>query len=160
MLYSPLCHVVVAVLFVHQHQYAQAVVHQGHDYPAFAGSPETGVEQRMAGEQLSRWTNAAFDYLRALNCDEVFFTTAKECRRIKQLDKEDVNAYVAGPSVYGKVTATLPDGGLSRAGAHDAVVVIDPYPEANFGHLVMVFFMDLGSTQTVCEVEGGNYLGE
>jgi hypothetical protein len=71
-----------------------------------------------------------------------------------------MNIYIAEPTSLGRFDSVLPDGGLSKAGSHDAVVVVDPYPDANFGHLVIAFFVDLRITKTVCEVEGGQYLGK
>ena len=76
-----------------------------------------------------------------------------------RIPQEEVNVYLAGPSPYGRLVAVLPDGSLERSGGHDAVLVLDPYPTANFGHLVLVFYIQLESDLTRCTAEGGTYLG-
>lgn len=59
-----------------------------------------------------------------------------------------------------RFSAVLPDEALTHAGDHDAVLVFDPFPGAAFGHLVVVFFVDLGWTQLQCQVNGGYYIRE
>ncbi|XP_064648494.1 uncharacterized protein LOC135500775 [Lineus longissimus] len=109
--------------------------------------------------KVTRWADAAYRYVHSIDCSEVFFTTTKECQYVTSLDKSQMNIYIAEPTSLGRYDSVLPDGGLSKAGSHDAVLVVDPYPDANFGHLVTVFFVDLRITKMVCEVEGGQYLG-
>lgn len=113
-----------------------------------------------ANHKQIRWANAAFNYVTNLTCSDAFFTTEKECEKIVRLKKSEVNIYLADPTAYGRLAAVVPDGGLSRSGLHDAVVVVDPYPLANFGHLVIVFYIDLGFTDSICQVEGGKYIGK
>jgi hypothetical protein len=107
-----------------------------------------------------RWAQAAYDFLKNQTCKEAFFTTERECKVVQKKHRSEMNVYLAGPSTYGQLRAILPDGGLHKTGAHDAVVVLDPHPTANFGHLVLVFYVELGITHTWCHVEGGNYLGK
>ncbi len=108
----------------------------------------------------ARWAEAAYRYLSSLDCKDVFFTTDKECRKLLRIPQRQITVHLAGPSPYGPLKAVLPSGGLGRTGSHDAVVVLDPYPHANYGHLVLVFYVELGVSQAWCTVEGGTYLGE
>jgi hypothetical protein len=43
---------------------------------------------------------------------------------------------------------------------HDGVVAIDPYPEANFGHLVIVFHVTSGSSKMWCDRRDGVLIGK
>ena len=107
-----------------------------------------------------RWALAAYDFLANQTCKEAVFTSEKECRIVQKRARSQMSVYLAGPSHYGRLRAVLPDGGLHKTGAHDAVLVLDPYPEANFGHLLLTFYVELGVTQTWCHLEGGQYLGK
>lgn len=44
--------------------------------------------------------------------------------------------------------------------AHDAVLVLDPSPEENFGHPVVLFYVDVNVTKKRCSHLDGIYLGE
>lgn len=44
--------------------------------------------------------------------------------------------------------------------AHDAVLVLDPSPEENFGHPVVLFYVDMNVTKKRCSHMDGIYLGE
>lgn len=56
-----------------------------------------------------------------------------------------------------KLRASIPDGRLSRSGVHDGMIVIDPFPEAAFGHLLVAFFVDK-LDETACVASGGIFL--
>ena len=107
-----------------------------------------------------RWADAAYDFIRSLDCKQVFLTTERECKNLLRVAKEDMNIYLADPTPHGKLQAMLPDGGLRKSGVHDVVLVVDPYPTANFGHLVIVFYIELGTTELWCQTEGGVFLGK
>jgi hypothetical protein len=50
-----------------------------------------------------------------------------------------------------KVWAVLPDSNNVRgSGAHDIVLALDPYPNANFGHLIGLFYVDLNVEPAAC----------
>lgn len=113
-----------------------------------------------ATDRQVRWAKAAYEYIRGINCREVFFTTERECRMLAEVDMSNMTIYLADPSPYGRLSTVLPDGGLGKSGSHDAVLVLDPYPAANFGHLVIVFYMDLYTNRLWCSRQGGIYLGK
>ena len=132
-------------------------VDRGHDNTTFdiaalAASPPTPKQ--------IRWADAAFDFIRGMDCNDVFLTSKRECKNLVRVPKSEMNIYLADPSPYGKLQAVLPDGGLKRSGVHDVVLVADPYPEANFGHLVMLFYIELGTSESWCRMEGGVFLGK
>ena len=65
-----------------------------------------------------------------------------------------MNVYVASAEKQrGRLTAVLPGKIKLVPTSYDAVLVIDPYPQASFGHPVLVFFIEMSSRQSNC---GGN----
>ena len=70
-------------------------------------------------------------------------------------------AGVNGPDPSDRLVVIFPDSTRqSREESHDGVVVIDPYPYANFGHLIVVFYIDHGWTTERCEKENGTVMGQ
>ena len=117
------------------------------------------TETLSATPRQIRWAEGAYEFVRSLDCSDAFFTTRRECRRLMRVAKGDMNVYLAEPTVDGRLQAVLPDKGLSRTGVHDAVTVLDPYPQANFGHLLLVFYVEIGMSRMRCQIEGGTELG-
>ncbi|XP_052235359.1 uncharacterized protein LOC127847478 isoform X4 [Dreissena polymorpha] len=117
---------------------------------------------RYATEE-ERWADAAFMYIRRLDCSDAtdaFFTTKRECGNLVTIPREEMNVYLAPPSMFGyKYKTFLPDEPLSRGASHDGVLVIDPYPRANFGHLVLVFHIDTSVSPSDCYDMEGQILG-
>ncbi|XP_055936942.1 uncharacterized protein LOC129966528 isoform X1 [Argiope bruennichi] len=104
----------------------------------------------------NHWADVAFDFIANMSCRDTFLTTEEDCNRLVSIRKSDMNFYSA-PVSGNKYRAVLPDGPLTRTDVHDAILVIDPYPEANLGHLLVVFYVDLGWTELQCKVNGGQY---
>lgn len=113
--------------------------------------------------QEERWADAAYRYINKLDCGDTldaFFTTKRECKDLVTIPRHRMNVYIASPSIVGyKYKTFLPDEPLSRSDSHDAVVVVDPYPLANFGHLVLVFYVDTNITPNQCHKQEGLNLG-
>ena len=110
--------------------------------------------------ETGHWADAAFDFVRNLSCKDAFLTTENDCWELKTVKKSKMNFYSAIAEPGEKLVAILPDGPLSRSGFHDAVIVLDPYPEANLGHLLVVFYINLGWSELQCELNGGHYIGK
>lgn len=110
--------------------------------------------------ETSHWADAAFDFVRNLTCKDAFLTTENDCWELKSVEKSKMNFYSAVAEPGEKLVAVLPDGPLSRTGSHDAVIALDPYPEANLGHLLVVFYINLGWSELQCELNGGHYIGK
>lgn len=106
----------------------------------------------------SEWLKGAFNYVRNLKCEDVFFTTEKECRELLTVPQTSYVVLVAPFSGHRTYEAVLPEEVLTRKhNNHQGVLVLDPYPTANFGHLVIVFFIDY-KDKTTCDSENGIYL--
>ncbi len=108
--------------------------------------------------KLKRWADAAYSYVHNLQCGTLFFTTARECRQLVTIPRSAMNIYIAAPTPYGKYRANLPAESLTRSSSHETVLVVDPYPTANFGHILVVFYIDGGLSRDFCEKFGGVYL--
>ena len=111
-----------------------------------------------------KWADAAYRYISQINCmdaSDAFFTTKRECKDLVSTSRYRMNVYIASPSMFRqKYKAYLPDEPLTRSDSHDGVVVIDPFPLANFGHLVIVFYVDISVKHEDCYKRDGIYVGE
>ena len=111
-----------------------------------------------------KWADAAYRYISQINCNDAsdaFFTTKRECKDLVSTSRYRMNIYIASPSIFGEqYKAYLPDEPLTRSDSHDAVVVVDPFPVANFGHLVIVFYVDIHLNHEECYKRDGIYIGE
>lgn len=109
---------------------------------------------------IDHWADLAYDFIGNLTCQDSFLSTEEECQRLVAIPKARMNLYSAEAGPGQKLKAVLPDGPLTRFDAHDVVLVVDPYPEANLGHLLLVFFVDLYWTQMQCQLNGGQFTGK
>lgn len=121
------------------------------------------IDNLLADHQrpmIDHWADLAFDFIGNLTCQDSFLSTEEECQRLVAIPKSKMNLYSAEAGQGQKLKAVLPDGPLTRFDAHDVVLVVDPYPEANLGHLLLVFFVDLYWTQMQCQLNGGQFTGK
>ena len=107
----------------------------------------------------SLWAEAAYNHVKKLNCSDIFFTSSKECQRLMLVPKTSFIVHVAPFSPPGQYDVILPDEKLTRRNTHEGVLVFDPYPHANFGHLVIVFVVDVRS-KFKCAHKKGIYIGK
>ena len=106
-----------------------------------------------------RWANSAYNYIQNLSCNSVFFTTGKECRKLLQIPKSAMSVHIAPRREQGRYRAMVPDEILNRKETFNGVIVVDPYPKANFGHLVIVFVVKQHPRE-LCKLNDGIYVGE
>nr|XP_057938478.1 uncharacterized protein si:ch211-67e16.11 [Doryrhamphus excisus] len=69
-------------------------------------------------------------------------------------------AFSVGPVVQGRESRHRYPPPYPASVAHDAVLVLDPSPGENFGHPVVLFYVDLNVTKRRCSHLDGIYLGE
>ena len=153
---------------------SSAVVHHGsvHNRPNHTNhivvdsSPENEIITDLKTENyhvksqailmLERWSDKAYVYLMTINCAQVHFTTPRECRKLQERNRSDMGIYLAEPSITGFYGIVLPERALGRSeGLHDAVLVLDPYTADDFGHLVLVFYIDLFIESSQCKQQQG-----
>jgi len=105
---------------------------------------------------LTRWVDAALRVVRSHLDDESSNNRSSLTHRPVA---SDMNLYVAAPSSGVKLAAVLPDGAISKSGARDAWLVLDPSPAVPFGHIVYVFAVDFNTADSSCLTSGGTTLG-
>ncbi|XP_045601459.1 uncharacterized protein [Procambarus clarkii] len=108
-------------------------------------------------ERTSRWAAAAYDLLQSLSCEAPSWTTEKACLEVQLVPRGLMRVWAtqAGPRQY---VARLPDGSLQRSGRHDGVLMLDPYPSASWGHLVLVIFVSSNTSLAQCSSNGGYWV--
>lgn len=134
---------------------------------------------RFSEARVARWAAAALRHVAAAPCPERGGLLPRpQCQRLARLSPTSSSSssssgpaaavvYVSEPSRAGhKVRALLPDGSGDRtslpaaAPAHDAVLVLDPSPGANFGHPLLLFYVDFSVSPRRCRGRDRLYLGE
>jgi len=130
---------------------------------------DRGREQsRRADPRQVRWATAAHEYVLRVNCRRNMFATERECSEIQRIYRAHWNVYLADPQLQSgtgrrrNLRTVLPDGRLGDSGRHhhvDGVVVLDPYPDANFGHLVLVFHVTIAASASWCQRRHGSLIG-
>lgn len=78
-----------------------------------------------------------------------FFISNGNCTELRSRPRSAMNLYTASAQ-NAKLIAVSPDKIKLVPTSYEAVLVIDPYPEASFGHPVLVFFTEISSTLTDC----------
>lgn len=128
------------------------------------------VPSPVDNQILIKWTNTAlkfFDFHRCVASN--IASSEDECFQLNQMERSSVAVYLGiSPSASvnkigkhenfrkwdQKVVAIFPDSSTPKSGgSHDAILVLDPYPNANFGHLVAVFYIDFQVEAKRCKEE-------
>lgn len=135
-----------------------------------SGETEQPRGRRPADPRQVRWATAAHDYVLGVDCQRSAFSTPRECLEVQRIDRSRWNVYLADPlppSGAGRrcyLRVVLPDGPVGDAGRHhhrvDGVVALDPYPDANFGHLVVVFHVTIAASSSWCQRRDGVLIGK
>ncbi|XP_077973961.1 uncharacterized protein LOC144429658 [Styela clava] len=109
---------------------------------------------------LRTWASHIKRYLKQIDCRSTSqkITTPERCESVRSKSFENMVMYIAPPKRNSAYSVILPDGELYDSAQHHAVAVVDPFPEADFGHLVFVFYID-GSTRFWCEKNNHKYMG-
>lgn len=111
------------------------------------------------------WAEKAVEYVRNLTCDHIFYNVLHQCQQMKQTPTDQFRIYAVEASKQTKLLTVLADGPLNRMSGNDGVLVLDPFPDASFGHLVLVFFVEhmkpilAVHDRAKCEISGGLFIG-
>ncbi|MPC10921.1 hypothetical protein E2C01_003565 [Portunus trituberculatus] len=115
---------------------------------------EGPMNARTAG-----WVAAAYGMLQALKCETQRWTTERECRAAQRVPRRKMQVW-ATPAGRGRFVARLPDGSLARRGGHGGVVMLDPFPDASWGHPLLLLLVADNTSHTHCTRTAGHWLGE
>ncbi|KAI5749754.1 hypothetical protein M8J76_009955 [Diaphorina citri] len=114
-------------------------------------------------DRISLWSTGAYKWLQNFNCNKVpgrfGFTDVATCLEVKSIAKKDMRIYAAVGNASTKLLSELPDSGIKLESPHDGILVLDPFPSAKFGHLVLLFTIDVMSS-TKCLILGGHSLSD
>ncbi|XP_043227581.1 uncharacterized protein LOC122384327 [Amphibalanus amphitrite] len=102
-----------------------------------------------------RWAAAAFQLTISLNCSAGVLTSPARCELLQLVERRRSVVYLAERPAGASLVTVLPDGQLSAPADADAVLVIDPFPEAAWGHLVSVFTVQRHHVGPKCGPFGG-----
>ena len=109
--------------------------------------------------QQQRWAAAAFELTSRINCSAGLLTSTSRCEHLRTVERHRAAVYIAERPPGAELVTLLPDGELSAPADADAVLVVDPFPEAAWGHLVTVFTVQRDYTGHKCGPFGGIKLG-
>lgn len=105
-------------------------------------------ETRIRATVASLQSNPCRGLSRGFQCDPSTFGN---------LDTRTARLYTAQGQKKSKLRVVLPEKKRRRLTSHsyrndtyDAVFVLDPYPDANFGHVVFIFLVDFDVNRTTC----------
>ena len=118
------------------------------------------VEQEVVSRKQQRYADLAFDHLKNTTCSEAMYLSDRDCEHIESLSKRDVNVYYADVMPRRVYRVVIPDDNMDSDDSHNGVLVLDPYPRANFGHLVVIFYIDLDIDRDWCQSVKGISLGK
>ncbi len=130
------------------------------DSNTYRSNPNSSIPSPLADQQLYHLATAILDIIHNLDCSAVSFTSQNECIELQNRDSSQMSFYLARTVERRKYFSVLPDEGLRRSKAHDAVIAVDPFPTANFGHLVVIFSLDLDVSFEDCRSRGEWYIGK
>jgi len=115
-------------------------------------------------EAARKWFFTAFSAAEGKEAEEVAAAfglfNVDMARAVARMPRNEVRIYAAVADEGDALNATLPDGRMSRSGAHHGVLLLDPFPAARFGHPVLLFFVDRAVGEKRCHTIGGKRLGE
>ncbi|GAB6027493.1 hypothetical protein CHUAL_001745 [Chamberlinius hualienensis] len=115
--------------------------------------------QPVADMRLTSWAEAAYSYVQDMDCAITSLTSKEQCEKLADIDRSQMNVYAAyQQSRTKRYIAVLPDSTLTRHGAHNAILALDPYPLTSFGHLVFIFFIDYGTSEAKCQRNSGIFV--
>ena len=123
--------------------------------PNLGKNKPTDVQPAIASRKQQRYAEAAFDHLKNTNCSDALYMSDRDCEYIRTLDASDVNVYLAGPVDTRDLRVVVQDDNLDDDDSHNGVLVLDPYPQANFGHLVVIFYIDYAIDREWCYQQRG-----
>lgn len=127
----------------------------------FVSNLNAVLEQSFSGrDQILFWANGAYAWLKSQSCHDPIFTDEKTCLELIGKPKSEIRIYAAGPNPNGPLTVVFPDSETKHTGSHDAILVLDPYPNLRFGHFILMFFIDFNISTARCAFENGTHFGK
>ncbi|KRZ93239.1 Lupus La -like protein A [Trichinella sp. T8] len=112
------------------------------------------------------WAEKALELMYNFNCSSLPLLV-DQCEQMRRQQSADVRVYVAEVTNRGeKLFATVSSSSSTLVAysitqhfdwTHDGLLVLDPFPEASYGHLLLIYFIDYTNAET-CEQNFGHYI--
>ncbi|KAL1285032.1 Lupus La protein [Trichinella pseudospiralis] len=112
------------------------------------------------------WAEKGLELMHNFNCSSLPLLV-DQCEQMKLQRSTDVRVYVAEVTNRGeKLFATVSSSSSTLVAynhvhrsdwIHDGLLVLDPFPEASYGHLLLIYFIDYTNAET-CEQNFGHYI--
>ncbi len=120
------------------------------------------ITRQMASNAIHKtdlWqtrVNKAWEMLQDSPCKTLQY--GENCTELKSRAKHQMNIYTAGKRRDGnKLVTVLVEKVKGKFTESDAVLVVDPYPDAHFGHTIVVFLVHFDTTKAACQGKGKFY---
>ena len=111
-----------------------------------------------SNERVHWYTRAAIELIELTDCETACFAKTEQCQQLKARLTDHltlVNVYATESGVNERFIASLPD---YESDEHDDILVIDPYSDRPFGHVIAMFYVD-NLPENECRWLEGNYIG-
>jgi hypothetical protein len=111
--------------------------------------------------RLRTWSEAAYKWIKKINCTDTGILCDRECRTAQELQQRDYRIYFAEPIPGKKYAAVFVEGdSYKHKHGHDSVLVLDPFPGARFGHPIVAFYVDINTNGSYCDAAKGFMIGK
>ncbi len=98
----------------------------------------------------------AWEMLQTSPCKKLQY--GENCTELKSRAKNQMNIYTAEKETTNKKLVTvLVEKVKGKFIKSDAVLVVDPYPDAHFGHTIIIFLFHFDKTKAACNSKGRYY---
>ena len=155
---SPFFFFLLYILPTRRHYFTDALVFESNSYRSIPD--HTSASLQLVDQEVYHLASAILDILQSLDCSSISFTSQRECLQLQARNSSEMSFYLARTVPRQRYRSVLPDESLQRDRPHDAVIALDPFPTANFGHLVVIFSLDLDVTFEDCHGRGKWYIGK
>ncbi|XP_065206324.1 uncharacterized protein LOC135835819 [Planococcus citri] len=104
---------------------------------------------------IESWAEQAYNWFIGQNCSQINNTVQETCTSMKLVKKMNYRIYGTTPVLGQKFAAVYPDGDSKNKTYFDGVLVLDPFPEARFGHPILVFYVNIFNRSAGCDETKG-----
>ena len=114
--------------------------------------------QLLQSEDLlwKKRVNMAWGILQSAPCRKLQY--GESCTELRSRSRREMTLYTAKPKTAGqKLSTILVERIKGTLRKHDIVLVVDPFPEAHYGHTIIVFLIDFTRNKAACKRKGTFY---
>ena len=110
-----------------------------------------------AVDPWNKRVSKAWDLLLFSPCKRLQY--GENCTELKSRRRDQMNIYTADKEPNGEtLTTILVEKVKGSFKSSDAVIVVDPYPDAHFGHTIIIFLIQFVDTPRDCSRKGSFFV--